>query len=632
MYSPSLKPRSAASPRVLSWLCFAALGWTLVLRGLLVPTLSLHWDEFNFLNLIVRVAHDESVPVLQTFHAHLFGWLDEVPGLEPDQIILGRAVMYSLSVVGTVCLLWLGRVLFGGNAGVFAAFLLGTFWFQQHHGASFRYDGLLVPASLGAACLVLSPRRPFLTAGLAGALLGVALLISLKAVFYLPSLLGLLWVPSLERVPTRQWTTRLWVFVAALCCTAVILYLAHRLSLPPQAADVVSTGAKIADKMFRVEPLPRADALLQTLRWDGYSWLLVLLGLLLVVADLVHGAPAARARSIRVLLLAAPLVSIYFYRNAWPYFYVSILPGACLLAGVLWARVERELSRRPVRAAVLTALLILPPTLKATVAYWHNREDETEVFRDISLGVREVFPEPAPYIDRCGMVADYPKVGMFMSTWVVESYRKAGREVMKDVLRQHQPKFLLENTEVLALHRTRRRSKHRLLPHDLATLRENFVPHWGYLWVAGKSLRVDREAKTFEVLISGPYTLEGQVTVLLDDVQLRPGDVIHLQQGMHRVRLLDEPKQVAPMVLAENLPITLRYGDHLPVPQRAPKKTKALFRGFSATFPGSVAQAFRTLPPARWNLDVPTPSPAGIVSSPGSPPPAPSSPASRGTR
>lgn len=605
MFRHSLKPTTSLFTRAFTWICFAALGWTLVLRGFLVPTLSLHWDEFNFLSLILRVAHGEPVSVLQTFHGHLFGWLDDVGGLEPDKIILGRTVMFVLSLVGTGCLVWLGRALFGGHAGVYAAFLVGTFWFQQHHGASFRYDGLLVPASLGAACLVLATRRPFLSAGLAGALLGLALLISLKAVFYLPTLVGLLCVPYLERVPSRQWAPRVLVFLTSLGVTAGVLYVGHKMSLTPQEADVVTAGAKIADKMFRVEPLPRPEALLQTLRWDGYSWLLLVVGFVVVGGDLLHGTPAVRARSVRVLLLAAPLLSIYFYRNAWAYFYVSILPGACLLAGALWSRLERDCHRRPLRAAVLAALVVLPPGLKATSAYWYNRADETEVFRDISLGVREVFPTPEPYLDRCGMIADYPKVGMFLSTWVVENYRKAGREVMGDLLRRHQPKFLLQNTEVLALHRSRGRSKHRLLPRDLATLRDNFIPHWGYLWVAGKTLRVGREAQTFEVMISGRYTLEGKATVLLDDVQLRPGDVMELQQGTHRVRLLDEPNPVAPMVLSERLPVTLRYGDHLPVPERTPKKTKSLFRGFSATFPGSLLQAFRAPPTARWNLAVP---------------------------
>ena len=86
---------------------------------------------------------------------------------------------------------------------------------------------------------------------------------------------------------------------------------------------------------------------------------------------------------------------------------------------------------------------------------------------------------------------------------------------MREVLRREHPAFLVADTYYLDLdrpwHDTLNGGRLGLLAEDYAVLRDNFVRHWGAIYVPGK--RVDFPAgeaeKDVEILIPGVYTLEG---------------------------------------------------------------------------------------------------------------------------
>ena len=175
------------------------------------------------------------------------------------------------------------------------------------------------------------------------------------------------------------------------------------------------------------------------------------------------------------------------------------------------------------------------------------------------------------------MVASFPKVGFFMSTWGMESYLTAGRPIMRELLARHRPLFVLANIDSLRLDAPSAQAaagtkRYRLFPADHAVLRENFVHHWGAIWVAGKHLTASVLGRVyqFEILIPGSYTVESAVPVVIDGVERRPGAKVRLDTGRHTL-----VSRTAPAA------IVLRWGTDLYRPTVAPISNR-LFLGFAA--------------------------------------------------
>jgi hypothetical protein len=548
--------------------------FSLALRYLLLDKTNINWDEFFFLHNVHRSAAGEHTSLVLTAHGHVLSWILLFPGNEVDHIIVARHAMFILAVVSSMLLAWLGFRLIGGTAGVFAAFASSSFAYVLRHGTSFRYDSLIVPCYLGAAVALVSTRRPRTTAALAGALAALGLFFSIKALFFVPSLLAVAVLPALtERGELRPSVMRTAVFAATATGVAVVLFGLHWLSLADAPPAVPSTITAIAQKVIDFyHTLPQGVFLLQSLQWDTPTWALLFLGLVLLGGDLVHRPrDKEQVKRLQLLALAAPLVTIYFYRNSFPYYYTSILPTACLFAGYLWRRVERS-QARPLVVAGLVLACAYPVAARAWPWFAHNNTDQIAVQRDVVDAVYEVFPEPVAYIDRCGMIASYEKVGPFMSTWGMENYRQAGTDIIPPLLRAHEPKLVIANSPALQLHIPLRHVSpgYRWRPNDFHALQQNFIHHWGPLWVAGKTIAAEpgTEAR-FEILISGPYTVEARTPVTIDGITLSPGDPIELAQGTHALSLIATTSET----------VRLRWGERLARPQRAPIRA-AVFHSF----------------------------------------------------
>lgn len=174
--------------------------------------------------------------------------------------------------------------------------------------------------------------------------------------------------------------------------------------------------------------------------------------------------------------------------------------------------------------------------------------------RDLDHIVREIFPNPVPYIDFCGMIADYPRVFPFLTSgWGLERYRLAGRPLLPARMEGEGVPLLIANDLVIE-ETLRRPSRAELfLPEDARLMRENFVQHWGPVWVAGKHIAPGQGQMASEFATAGVYTVEG-AAISVDGRPLRPGDTVWLDRGLHRI--LPNPTRGA----------TLRWGNHLPRP------------------------------------------------------------------
>lgn len=558
---PRLRLGELSRGQVLALVAGALVLVTLVLRYLLIERTNVNWDEFYFLTAVHEQARGQETRLFQTAHGHIFSWLASLPVHELDQVLVGRYVMFLLATVSAGLLGWLGKRLIGGGAGLFAAAVYGAFAYVMQHGTAFRYDSLIVPCYLGAAAALVATSRSRLTAAVAAVLASLALVISIKTLFFLPPLVAVAALPLLDPERRPAVLRRLLVFAAAGILATATFYLLHRLSLAEVSGSAKATVAGAAEKTINLDnPLPQASYLIESLRWETPLWILLLVGLVFIGGDLIHRRDdtEGQVQRLRVLALAAPIVTLYFYRNSFPYYYVSVLPGACLLAGAVWRRVE-TLAARPLVVAGLAFLCGFPVARHALRWYAQNDADATEIQEQVILAVHGIFEESVPYVDRCGMIASFPKVGPFMSSWGMEAYRRAGVDIMPDLLRERQPGFVIANSPALELQRPYQHIPpgYRWRPDDYRLLQENFVHHWGPIWVAGKALRLSSDVPTdFEILIPGRYTVEAAGLVALDGVTVEPGQVVDLGQGEHRVRALESATEA----------VVFRWGERLPRP------------------------------------------------------------------
>jgi hypothetical protein len=390
----------------------------------------------------------------------------------------------------------------------------------------------------------------------------LAAIISVKIVFFAPTVFVIFattWWYSPDRVGVAQ---QLGIFAVVTFGGFGLLYALHDATLSSHVVTASGQGfiGHAMDRMLIFdENFPRLDTFNDTLHWDLGAWFLAALGGAVLLGDALHEKGKARGQALIGLGFLIPLATLVIYRNAFGYFYVTIVPPAVWVGGALVARIEQKLRSRPILAALLIGLAVFPLAKKASKFYEFNEVDEVTKQRVVLQGVHQMFPEPVPFIDRCNMVASYPMVGPFMSTVVMEQYREAREPQMKRILAEKQPKFLLANVESLEISRRygkvdRRR---RLLKADYNTLKSNFIRHWGPVWVAGwRRKNVGDNPVVVHFLIEGTYTVNARAPVEIDGELYQPNQTLVLDRGPHEIR---SPKR--------KQTVTLRIGDNLVKPK-----------------------------------------------------------------
>ena len=564
---------SNPNPVALSWLAAGTVAVLLVLKLQLVFLQNINWDEFFFLSMVHSALSGDLAIALQTVHVHAFYWLPQVSGSEVDQVVAARGVMFAFQV-GTCGFIYLvGRRLFGPASAVIGGLAYLTLSYTVDHGTSFRADPIAAFLLMAALWLIVRDRRGMAEIAAAGVLTAVAGLVTIKSIFYAPTLVLAVLCLTQEQRARRRLIELIVLGFTALAAFG-LFYIAHWASLDGakniHAADLVAVSSA---KMIQLDNLfPRSRYLLNSMLRDPAVWLLLLSGFAVAVATAAFGA--RRRRGLGLVGLGLPLLTFVFYRNAFPYFYVFVLAAPALLAAGMFDRIARSYGQnRKFHLVVAMTMMVLAVT--PVGRYLRNDVDHTAAQRQHIDVVHRMFPRPVPYIDRSSMVASFPKVGFFMSTWGMESYLAAGRPIMRGLLTKHHPVFVLANIDSLRPDapsvQVAGTKRYRLLPADRAVLRENFVHHWGAIWVAGKHLTASvlGQAYQFEILVPGSYTVESAVPVVIDGVEKRPSAKVMLDAGRHTL-----VSQTAPAR------IVLRWGTDLYRPAEAPISTR-LFMGFA---------------------------------------------------
>jgi hypothetical protein len=552
------------STRIVRFALVAAVLVLLFLKYRLLPLLNINWDEFRFLSRIHEFDRGELGTAFQTFHVEFFRWLAGISGNEVDQVIAGRTVAFGLRLTSAFLIFLIGRRLLGVTGALFAVLASLGFSHLMRHGEAFRADPMIACLFLATAALLILRMSSASAVALSAVALATASLVSIKSALYLPTV-GMIFAAHLIAPGRVLLVRRFGLF----CVVGLVAYFGlqalHAAALPATGIEAVPAATAQAARVGRsvLGATPFYDALADTLRLDRAFWLLLVAGAAIALTEALRGAGEARRHGVILLGFLLPLGALFFYRNTFAYFYVVIIPAAALLCGLVPARIEAWLARRPVLADSAVLALAIPLALTGWRCYTLLDADAIAPQRRVLEAVREVFPTPVPYIDRCSMVAAYPTVGPFMSTFVLSGYRERGAPIMPALVRERQPVFVLANVEGLDIAvpwEATERSPHRLLRDDFDYLKAHYVRHWGPLWVAGVELAVGTGGEAaFELPVAGLYTVETRGSVELDGKPVENDAALRLETGPHAMRSRDTPKVVR-----------LRYGDHLPRPAAPP--------------------------------------------------------------
>ena len=545
-------------PEPTQWALPFACALLLAAKFWLIPRININWDEFYFLSNIHAATRGELTQGLQTAYTHLFAWLPGVvAGDEVTEIRLARMLMVALLGLSALLVQRLALRWFPPVAAWTAALAFLAMWPTLKHGGSFRADSLLLPLQLAALVVLTQPKLGDRSRGLiAGALLGVATVVSIKAVLLAP-VVAVLGIGELR--DWRRGMHRLAWLAAAALVTAALLLGAHLLSMSGLPSG--TTGAAVQgvwQKTIGDTPwVPQYWTFRAMVQKDLAFWLVAAGGL---GWALWRGMWAVAAT-------ALALLPILFYRNSFAYYYVVMWGPACLTIAAATAGVQQLSSRvaRPTIALTATfslAALLGANGLRQLPLLSTPRQHEQ---RELVAAVHSIFPEPVAYIDHSGMIASFRKVNFFMSTWTMERYLARDQPFMPSLLMNHQPPLLIENRGELV---PGTRVFRRLLEQDRKIIENQYQPYWGPIRIAGAAANIEgtEQVVVLRLPFAGRYRLESTQPVRIDGQVLVPGAVIVV--GEQRLAL--DVAMTASARSGAPLAIRLLWADARPPPASPP--------------------------------------------------------------
>ena len=526
-------------PTAVQILC-TMLALVLLLQVELVYAKSVNWDEFFHFSQIHQHLLGRPAPWLQAPFVALFFWVPALPGDNIDHIQLIRLLILPFEIATIAAIAGMASRFTDRETALLCGLIYATGGYVFLHAFALRADMIAAALLMGALWLTLC--RPLRGREIALILLlvGLAFFSTIKAVLYAPAFLGVL-LFRLEKPGHRRVLASAAMLVALASVT--LLWLAPHLPATGPVGvlrDVGDLGRASIDRMFSGGVFPQGAWLLLQIVFAPLLSVAIL-------ATVLYACWPGRGWTERILLLSllAPLATVAVYRNAFPYHFAFILPPAVVAVApvVGWLRQRYG----------VVAVAFLPLAGALLLSFGQDR-DVLPRQRAILTGIQTIFPAPVTYIDNSGMAGNFPRaVNHFASGWGLENYYRAGEPIYSAALKAEPVPMLLANNVVLRglFHDTS--FDGRFLPEDDRILRENYIPHWGRLFVAGKVIAPGERPIAVEIAVPGRYTVEGG-SIDIDGKHHPAGSLVTLARGMHSVA---GPRGVD---------VTLRWGDDLDRP------------------------------------------------------------------
>ena len=569
-----------SSFRLTELLIITLITTTLFLKYRMLFLLNIDVDEFTFLSLVHRYIQGSLGSPFYTFHVHLFSWLPMVSRNETDQIMAARLVMFSFFIGSSMFTYLIARYFLNTIGALFSVLCYVSISNIFIHATSFRFDPICSLLFLMAVYLFIKKPGCNIGISLSGFCMALSMMISLKSLFYMVTFFVLFLCLLYISEDRRETFKNVLLFYVSFLASSLFLFIFHSYAL---------LDMKSKDILFStVETIKHHVGL--NIFFNGYfqNWqymLIFTIENIVVVSLLISGliliiykyAIDKNIKNNNILILSflvnyAPLI---YYRYNHPYFYVFILSPAVILCGIIVNNLEKinhgtMLKKIPMLISFLSLIVFL----NFMYHYKNNSFDQNISNKEIVDSVHKMFPMPVPYIDRCSMISSFPSVGLQMTSHDMERYSKGNNPIMRDIIVQQKPVFIVANIVYLDLNLDYNRKakdiflNYPLLEKDFQVLNQNYIHHWGKLYVSGKHFVFNSEKKEeeFEILIPGIYTIESKENILINGVNYKNGDLIRLENAIYSITAKKIPSEVS-----------IRWGDHLYKPDYDPSLQSVFF-------------------------------------------------------
>lgn len=486
----------------------------------LALTRAINWDEFYHYSQVQKLAQATLTEPLQTLYTRAFVWAVDLPGVGVDHIIAIRMFMFLCVVVVAAAIFGAASRFVGRMSAAFCSLIYLTAGYVLQHGTSFRFDAPAAALLMTAAWILLRFRLnvgPILIVGL---LAGLSAMLTIKTILYAPVFLGIAWLLWSEADNKRRLLFQLaGVGVAALGSFALI-YLAHASSLAGNSdVEAMKVVSRAGGKMFHFGYVTYWLSMVK-----GVQLSLVLALVILAFPLMVWKAALSKPEKWALTGFYLPILTLFFYHNTAPYFYVYMLPPVTVACGVVLASLVARY-----RSISVAALLLLG----GGFVFYNEPPNTIERQRQILRVADDMFPGGVAYFDSCAMLGSFPKANVFMTPWGIDQYLLGGFPSLEETMAS-KPVPLMVNDDYMFEEALNGKGPVRaFLPGDLAAIRDTFVHLWGPFWIAGEEIPARASGYMFKVRVPGFYTVRG-ASVTIGDRVVAPGQFVHLDRGAYR--------------------------------------------------------------------------------------------------
>ncbi|AJA09779.1 hypothetical protein SKP52_14475 [Sphingopyxis fribergensis] len=497
-------------------------GIVLALAGhlYLALTRAINWDEFYHYSQVQKLAQGTLTEPLQTLYTRAFVWAVDLPGFGVDHIIAIRMFMFLCIIVVAAAIFGAASRFVGRVPAAFCALIYLTAGYVLQHGTSFRFDAPAAALLMAAAWILLRFRLsigPILAAGL---LAGLSAMLTIKTILYAPVFLGIAWLLWSEAENKRRLLLQLAAVGAAALGFFALIYLAHASSLVGNSdVEAMKVVSRAGGKMFHFGYVTYWLSMVK-----GVQLSLVLALVILAFPVMVWKAALPKPEKLALTGFYLPILTLFFYHNTAPYFYVYMLPPVTVACGVVMASLVARY-----RSISVTALLLLG----AGFVFYNEPPNMIERQRQILRVADRMFPGGVAYFDSCAMLGSFPKANVFMTPWGIDQYLLGGFPSLEKTMASKPVPLMVNDDYMFEDALNGKGPVPAFLPRDLAAIRDTFVHLWGPFWIAGEDIPARASGHAFKVRVPGFYTVGG-ASVTIGDRTLAPGQFVHLDRGDYR--------------------------------------------------------------------------------------------------
>ena len=505
--TPGKAEQMTAPPDNLSKTVRLGILASVALLVLIAFTKNVNWDEFYFLSHVHAFVDGRLDRPLQTFFARGFGWLTILPSHEMEQVLAARLVMVGFVCVTAFSLYRVAENLTDARSANIAVLAFFTSGFVLPHAASFRADPIAAALLTASFAMIMTTQMKLVQVVLVAMMGACALLVTIKSALFAPAFLAaLLWRWGETGVVLRTLCAGI---LTAIFCAALYMWHASGIAAAPGNETATNMRDAATTGFLQSGWFPRAPYIT--------TW--VMLSVAPIVLAVIGVSTVRNVKlSALLILLAAPLLSVIIYRNAFPYFFSFATP-LMMIAAAYGARALQ----RSAWMSRLVMIMVVTGALQVGLSLTESKAAQRATIAE----VHRLFPEPVPYIDDSSMIASFPSVGPFMSTWGMRNYRQAGQPLFGASIEAHQPPLLVANKWTLIETMANADSGH-LLPQDDRVLRKTYVHYNGAIWLAGREITLTGGEEKIAMPFAGRYRVTANAPVTINGLTVADGDSVTL--------------------------------------------------------------------------------------------------------